>query len=57
MTKEGDIEKIEEFVKSLEQFEVGTIKQLTDILESGSYTFVTQDEINVGKEYLEQLEK
>ncbi|MDN2659782.1 MULTISPECIES: hypothetical protein [Neptunomonas] len=57
VTKEGDIEKIEEFVENLEQFEIGTIEQLTELLESGSYTFATQDEINVGKEYLEQLEK
>ena len=57
VTKEGDIEKIEKFVENLEQFEIGTIEQLTELLESGSYTFATQDEINVGKEYLEQLEK
>jgi len=44
-------------VENLEQFEIGTIEQLTELLESGSYTFATQDEINVGKEYLEQLEK
>ena len=57
VAKEGDAEKTEEFVENLEQFEIGTIQQLIELLESGSYKFVTQDEINVGKEYLEQLEK
>jgi len=57
VAKEGNIEKIQEFVSHLERFEIGMIEQLVMLLESGSYTVVTQKEINVGQEYLEKIER
>ena len=57
VAKTGDINEIQKFVTNLEHFETDTIEQLVTLLESGDYTFVTQKEINVGKEYLKNVEQ